>query len=146
MNKKWAQGKFTLKNPEKYVGTKQPTYRSSWEFSFMTFCDNHPNIIQWASEAVKIPYRNPLTGKQSVYVPDFFVMYQDKNGNQRAELVEVKPSSQATMEAAGKNKQNAAAVAVNTAKWQAATAWAKRNSITFRVITERDMFHQGRKR
>lgn len=143
---KWAQGKYTVKNTSKYVGNKQPTYRSSWEWSFCNFCDNHPNIIQWASEAVKIPYRNPLTGKQSVYVPDFFVVYQDKNGNQRAELVEIKPSSQATMEAAGKNKQNAAAVAVNTAKWQAASTWAKKNSITFRVITEHDIFRQGNKR
>lgn len=143
---KWAQGKFTLKNPSKYVGTKTPTYRSSWEWSFMTFCDNHPNIIQWASEAVKIPYRNPMTGKQSVYVPDFFVMYQDKNGNQRAELVEVKPSSQATMEAAGRNNQNKASVAVNTAKWQAAHHWSKSMGITFRVVTEKDMFRQGSKR
>ena len=143
---KWAQGKFTLKNPGKYVGTKSPTYRSSWEFSFMTFCDNHPNIIQWASEAVKIPYRNPLTGKQSVYVPDFFVQYEDKNGNKRAELVEIKPTSQMTVEAAGKNVHNKMHVAVNTAKWAAARAWCSRQQITFRVITERDIFHQGNKR
>lgn len=143
---KFAQGKYTLKNPDKYVGTKSPTYRSSWEWSFMTFCDNHPNIIQWASEAVQIPYRNPVTGKQSIYVPDFFVMYEDKNGNRRAEVVEVKPSSQATMEAAGKNNQNKLSVVVNTAKWQAAQAWCSRQKITFRVITERDIFHQGRKR
>ena len=143
---KWMQGKFTPKNPDKYVGTKTPTYRSSWEWSFMTFCDNHPNIIQWANEAVKIPYRNPLTGKQSVYVPDFFVQYQDKNGKQRAELLEVKPSSQATMEAAGKNTQNKMSVVVNMAKWQAAQAWCARQKITFRVITEKDMFWQGNKR
>lgn len=143
---KFAQGKFVLKSPEKYVGTKTPTYRSSWEHSFMTFCDNHPNIIQWASEAIKIPYRNPVSGKQSVYVPDFFVVYEDKNGNRRAELVEVKPSSQATLENAGKNIQNKLSVVVNTAKWQAAHAWCKRQNITFRVITEKDMFHQGRKR
>jgi len=32
---KFAQGKYKVKNPEKYVGTKEPTYRSSWEFMFM---------------------------------------------------------------------------------------------------------------
>jgi hypothetical protein len=143
---KFAQGKFTLKNTEKYVGTKTPTYRSSWEHTFMMFCDNHPNIIQWASEAVQIPYRNPVTGKQSIYVPDFFVMYEDKNGNRRAEIVEVKPSSQATMEAAGKNNQNKLSVVVNTAKWQAAQIWCRRQQITFRVITEKDIFRQGQKR
>ena len=143
---KFAQGKFTLKNTEKYVGNKTPTYRSSWEHTFMMFCDNHPNIIQWASEAVQIPYRNPVTGKQSIYVPDFFVMYEDKNGNRRAEIVEVKPSSQATMEAAGKNNQNKLSVVVNTAKWQAAQIWCRRQQITFRVITEKDIFRQGQKR
>lgn len=139
-NKKWLQGKYTIKNVEKYVGTNSPTYRSSWEFAFMQFCDNHPNIINWANEAIKIPYRNPLTGKQSIYVPDFLVVYQDKDGNQRTELVEIKPSSQTTLESAGKNKQNQAAVAVNMAKWQAANAWAKRTGITFKVISESDIF------
>jgi len=143
---KFAQGKFTLKNTEKYVGTKTPTYRSSWEHTFMMFCDNHPNIIQWASEAVQIPYRNPVTGKQSIYVPDFFVMYEDKNGNRRAEIVEVKPSSQATMEAAGKNNQNKLSVVVNTAKWQAAQIWCRRQQITFRVITENDLWHNGKRK
>jgi hypothetical protein len=143
---KFAQGKFTPKNPEKYVGTKTPTYRSSWESTFMMFCDNHPNIIQWASEAVQIPYRNPVTGKQSIYVPDFFVMYEDKSGNRRAEIVEIKPSSQSTMEAAGNNNHNKISVVVNTAKWQAAQIWCRRQQITFRVITEKDIFRQGQKR
>ena len=75
---RFAQGKYTLKNPQKYSGRKTPTYRSSWEFAFMRFCDEHPNVSQWASEAFKIPYRNPLTGKHTVYVPDFFIAYTDK--------------------------------------------------------------------
>ena len=68
-----ARGRYTLRNPDKYAGTKSPIYRSSWEHTFMTFCDNNPAVIGWASEAVRIPYKNPLTGKQSSYVPDFFV-------------------------------------------------------------------------
>ena len=55
----------------------------------MKFCDEHPNVSQWASEAVKIPYRNPLTGKYTVYVPDFFIVYADKGGKQKVELIEV---------------------------------------------------------
>lgn len=140
MASKWLQGKFEMKNVEKYAGTKQPMYRSSWEFAFMQFCDNHPNIINWASEAIKIPYRNPFTGKQTVYVPDFLVVYQDKNGQKRTELVEIKPSSQVTLEAAGKNRGNVASVALNQAKWQAAHHWAKSMGITFRVVTESEIF------
>lgn len=139
-NNKWLQGKYTIKNPKKYVGTKTPIYRSSWEFAFCQFADNHPNIINWASEAIKIPYRNPLTGKHSIYVPDFLVVYQDKDGNQRTELIEIKPSSQTTLESAGKSKQNIAAVAVNTAKWAAAQHFCKSAKITFRVITEQQIF------
>ncbi len=75
---KYAQGKYTVKNREKYVGRKEPTYRSSWEFSFMAFADNNPNILQWASEPFMIPYRNPFTGKNTIYVPDFMMVYVDR--------------------------------------------------------------------
>ena len=36
---RFAKGKFTCKNQEKYVGLKTPTYRSSWEHAFMRLCD-----------------------------------------------------------------------------------------------------------
>ena len=54
---KYANGQFQPKNPEKYVGKKTPTYRSSWEHVFMTFCDNNPAITQWVSEAIHINYQ-----------------------------------------------------------------------------------------
>ena len=141
-----ARGRYTLKNPEKYAGTKNPIYRSSWEHTFMTFCDNNPAVIGWASEAVRIPYKNPLTGKQSSYVPDFFVQYQDKDGNRKSELVEIKPSNQSTMEGAGRSRNRHMAVVQNMAKWEAATRWCKQKRITFRVVTENDLYHQGKKR
>jgi hypothetical protein len=142
----YAQGKFNLKNPEKYVGGRTPTYRSSWEFAFMRFCDEHPSVAKWASEAVKIPYRNPFTGKYTVYVPDFFIAYVDANGKQHAELIEVKPSNQMTLEGAGRNKRNQAHAVLNQAKWQAANAYCKQNNIKFRIVTEKDIFHTGKRR
>ncbi len=66
---RFAQGKYTLVNPDKYVGNKTPTYRSSWEWHFMRFCDSDARILKWASEAIKIPYKDPFTGKGTVYVP-----------------------------------------------------------------------------
>jgi hypothetical protein len=145
MARKFASGKFTLKNPEKYIGNKTPTYRSGWEFHFMRFCDENPNITQWASEAVKIPYRNPLTGKQTIYVPDFFIAYTDKTGRQKVELIEVKPSNQAVKEKLGKSKHNQAHWIINQAKWEAARAWCKQQGIAFRIVTEQDIFHQGKR-
>ena len=53
---KFSQGIYKIKHPEKYVGSKDPTYRSSWEYTFMSFCDNNPSVQQWASEPVRIPY------------------------------------------------------------------------------------------
>ena len=142
----FAQGKFTLKNPKKYMGNKTPTYRSGWEFTFMKFCDEHPSVSQWASESIRIPYRNPFTGKQTIYVPDFFIVYADKNGKQRVELVEVKPSSQAVKEKLGRSKHNQAHYVVNQAKWEAARAWCKQKGVYLRIVTEQDIFHNGRRR
>jgi len=91
---KFAQGLYEVANVSKYVGDKLPYFRSSWELAFMRMCDAHPNITKWASENVKIPYRNPVTGKYTNYVPDFMIQYTDKDGNQHVELIEIKPRNQ----------------------------------------------------
>ena len=74
---RFARGKFVPTRPEKYVGNRSPTYRSSWEWTFMHFCDKDPRILKWASEAVKIPYKDPFAGRPTVYVPDFFIVYNE---------------------------------------------------------------------
>lgn len=138
--RRFANGKYQLKHPEKYVGNKLPTYRSSWEFTVMQTFDNHPAIQKWASEAISIPYRCPMTGRQTVYIPDFFIQYVDRDGSIHTELVEVKPRNQTFREAVGKNKNNQIEYARNMAKWQAATAWCRKQGIKFRVINESDIF------
>jgi hypothetical protein len=139
---KFAQGKFTMKNPGKYVGTKNPTYRSSWEWSFMNFCDTNNSVQKWASEAIQIPYKDPLTNRHTVYVPDFFIQYADKFGRMHVELVEIKPASQTLLERVGKNKYNQAQFVKNQAKWAAATLWCKQQGIKFRILNENDIFSQ----
>jgi hypothetical protein len=140
---KWAQGLYEPKNPQKYVGKHKPRYRSGWELTFMNFCDSNHNIIYWASEAIAIPYRNPVTGKAANYIPDFFVVYQNKYGKQIAEIVEIKPKKQSIMESKASNKDKLV-VAVNHAKWQAAMAYCKQQGYTFRVVTEDDLFRNGK--
>lgn len=146
MSLKFSKGVYKVKNPEKYVGNKIPTYRSSWEFTFMNFCDNNPSIQQWASESVKIPYRDPLTGKQTVYVPDFLIVYLDKNLKRHAELIEIKPANQTLKERVGKNPYNQAQFVKNQAKWAAAAQWCQQQGLKFRVINEQDIFHNPKKR
>jgi hypothetical protein len=145
MSMKFAQSIYTVKNIEKYVGTNPPFCRSSWETTFCLFCDNNPSIQQWASEPVKIPYRDPLTGKQSVYVPDFLISYVDKQMKRHAELIEIKPANQMLLEKVGKNPYNQAQYVKNMAKWSAATAWCKNQGIKFRVINETDIFSNTKK-
>lgn len=143
---KFAQGRFEMKNPAKYVGKKIPLARSSWEFVFMRMLDEHPGVENWASESIQIPYRDPLTGKSTIYVPDFFVVYVDKNGAKHAEVVEIKPSNHTLREAVGKSQYNQQQYVKNLAKWEAANAWCKQQGIRFRVLNEGDIFHQGGKR
>jgi hypothetical protein len=142
MSSKFARGKFAMTKPEKYVGNKMPIYRSSWEWSFMRFCDTNDNVQKWASEAVNIPYRDPLTGRNTIYVPDFFIQYVDKNQKMHVELIEIKPASQTIIERVGKNKYNQAQFVKNQAKWAAATIWCKQQGIKFRIVNENDLFSQ----
>lgn len=143
---KFAQGKYNVKNPDKYVGTKSPTYRSSWEFVFCKTLDEHPGVMNWASESIQIPYRDPLTGKQTIYVPDFFIVYLDKNKKKHAEVIEVKPESQTKRDKLGKSRYNQEQYIKNLAKWEACQIWCKQRGLTFRIVNEGDIFHQGNKR
>ena len=141
---KFAQGAYVVKNKEKYVGKGTPRYRSGWEHAFMRFLDNNDNILQWASESISIPYRNPITGKQSIYVPDFLITYRNRNNQMIAEVIEIKPKKQSVVESKMKANERAT-VAVNYAKWDAATKWCKKQGLLFRVVTEDQLFHQGGK-
>jgi hypothetical protein len=85
-------------------------------------------------------YRDPLTGRQTVYVPDFFIQYVNKNGQMLTELIEIKPSSQQILERVGKNKYNQAQFVKNQAKWRVAEAWCKQQGIKFRILNENDIF------
>ena len=143
---KFAQGIYEVRNPEKYMGNHKPRYRSGWEFTFMNFCDNNKSVLKWASESIAIPYMNPITGKRSNYIPDFFIVYENKFGKQVAEMVEIKPKKQSLIESRVASARDRAVVAVNHAKWAAARAYCIQNSFTFRVITEDDLFHQGRRK
>ena len=140
---KYQQGTYEPKNPQKYLGKGLPRYRSGWELAVFRMCDNHPAIIGWGSETHRIPYRNPLTGKNTNYVPDLLMVYKDRNGGNHAEMVEIKPSNQILGEA--RSQADKAAAVVNQAKWEAARAWCKSKGLGFRVITENEIFNKPKK-
>ena len=38
------------------------------------------------------------------------------------------------------------AIAINHAKWEAAAKWCRLKGVHFRIVTEGDLFHQGKRR
>ena len=119
-------GKFKPKNYKKYKG--DPTkiyYRSLWERRFMVYCDNNPNIIEWGSEEIIIPYRSPVDKKVHRYFPDFYIKYRNTLGEIRREIIEVKPKSQCfppkePKRVTKKYKQKVLTYIINQAKFKAA--------------------------
>ena len=141
----FAQGTFVPRNPQKYVGKGNPRYRSGWEFSFFQFCDNNEAVLEWASEAIAIKYRHPITGKITNYVPDVFMRYRTKNNKICTEIIEIKPRKQSLIEGR-MTERDRMIVAINHAKWQAARAWCAQAGIVFRVLNEDVMFRKAPKK
>lgn len=135
-------GKFIPANKEKYKGDwKKITYRSTWEAFFMKWLDTHPQVLQWNSEEVVIPYFCNAEGKKRRYFMDFWAKFD--TGQQF--FFEVKPKKE-TMPPKIPAKVTVAAKkryinenytwSVNTDKWKAASATADKMGIIFRLITE----------
>jgi len=141
---KYSQGIYNPVHPEKYLGKGVIRYRSSWESKFMLFLDHHPSIKQWASESIYIPYKCPVTGKSKNYIPDFFIIYETKDGTKKAEVIEIKPLKETGAKRVN-SQRNQLIVARNLAKWQAATAYCAKQGLTFRVISENSLFGNGKK-
>ena len=142
---KYYQGRFKPKNPKKYLG--DPTniiYRSGWELKFMRFCDNHPNVIQWGSEEVVIPYISPIDGKVHRYFTDFIVKQLNTMGKKETLIIEVKPKAQ-TRPPEKKSRVTKRYLTevktwgVNQAKWKAANEFCKDRGWKFKIVTETDL-------
>ena len=133
-------------NPQKYRG--DPTnivMRSSWETKFAIWCDTNPAVIKWNSEETVIPYVSPVDNKAHRYFVDFLVTLINKEGKKETLLIEIKPKLQSTI-TERQSQRDRAQVAINYAKWDAATKWCKQQGLTFRVINEDQIFHQGGKK
>ena len=135
-------GRFKPKNYKKYKG--DPTnvfYRSLWERRFMVYCDNNPNILEWGSEEIIIPYKSPLDKKVHRYFPDFFIKYKNSSGKIIREIIEVKPKRHLSPPKEPKRKTKRYLGEVNTyiinqAKYKAAEEFCKDRKLGFRILTE----------
>lgn len=140
MAKSYSKGEYVPKNVEKVFGKRPIIYRSSWEMSLMRVFDENPAVLQWSSESITVPYQNPLTGKWTMYLPDFFVIYIDKNNQKHAEIIEIKPWKEDPRNPAKASTRTKLTQAINGAKWAAAAAYCRKRGWGFRVMTENQLF------
>ena len=140
------KGRFVPKHPEKYLGDpKRIIFRSSWEVRLFQWLDSTPAVMQWASEEFSIPYLSPADNAVHQYYPDALVIYKDKYGNVKKEIVEIKPYKETVLTARATDRDKYALM-INQAKWKAAARFAEQQGMTFRVITEKSMFANGQTR
>jgi hypothetical protein len=147
MAKKYHQGIFKPKNPEKYVGDSSNIfYRSSWELKFMIFADTNPNVLKYASEEIAIPYYSNVDHKMHRYFPDFLVQIKTSNGSIKKLMIEVKPSAETVPPVVKKNTKKylteLAKYSVNSSKWSAAEAYCLKNGMEFLIMTEQHLYNK----
>lgn len=140
------KGIFRARNPHKYKG--DPTkiiYRSRWELMVMQKLDDHPDVFEWSSEEIIIPYRSPVDGKVHRYFPDFWVKKKDREGRIVQDLIEVKPYKQTKQPAIMEGKPNRRYInevmtwGINSAKWKAAREYCIDRGWNFVIITEKEL-------
>ena len=142
-------GKFLPQNLTKYKGNfRKITYRSTWEHFVMRWLDNHPNVVQWNSEEVVVPYFSNADGKKRRYFVDFWVKFD--TGQQF--FFEVKPKKEThaptkpvrlTTAAKRRYIDEIYTWSVNQDKWKAAKSVADKMGIEFRIITEDSLRRLG---
>lgn len=141
----FKQGIFKPSNPQKYIGSSNPIYRSGWELKFFRWADLNENIIAWGSENIIIPYVSPFDQKVHRYFVDNFIVFKDKDGNKKKFLIEIKPSSQVARPEYSKRKKQSTMVyeqttwVTNQAKWEAAKKWAEKKNCQFLILTEKEL-------
>lgn len=104
------------------------TYRSSYEYEYMKKLEADSRCLKYISEPFMIPYVD-ADGAKKNYIPDLLVLWDTG----KIELLEIKPS--AMIRASNVQRK---------AKW--AIRWLKEKSpdITFRFITEKDIFKSNK--
>lgn len=147
MARSYKQGIYEVRNKDKYIGTKEPRFLSSYENHFFSWCDRSNAILKWGAEVVVVNYFNPVKNRNARYIVDVYIKYVNKHGEIREELIEIKPLDQCSPPKKGRGKkaentyiQESLTWATNQSKWEAAEKYAKDRGWTFRIITEKSLF------
>jgi hypothetical protein len=139
---KYMKGKYKLHHPEKYQGdVSEIVYRSSWEFKLNRFLDLNPSVYKWASEELVIPYWSVADNKMRRYFTDYVVQVRGASGIIKTFIVEVKPYSQTIAPKRGRKSERTYTKEcydwqVNSDKWAAATEYARKHNMEFKIFDE----------
>ena len=138
-------GKFTPKNPKKYIGDpKNIVYRSRWELQCFRWCDNQSTVKRWASEEIVVPYQYSVDEFVHRYYPDLYIEYT----NGKKVLVEIKPDKETRPPEKPKRQTQryvteSMTYIKNQDKWEAAQAFCKVKGWKFEVWTEKTLEKMG---
>ena len=105
---------------------------------FFRFCDNNPNVLEWGSENVVVPYKSPVDNRMHRYFVDNFIVIRE--GEQiKKYLVEIKPFKQTQLPTTKYKKRRhllyeQKMYITNQAKWEAAKEYGKKKLETLDAI------------
>ncbi len=141
---RFKQGIYRPKHPQKFIG-KHAVYRSSFELRFMQWADRNPNVLEWSSEQIIVPYVSPIGGRAHRYYVDNFVVLREGDVIKKY-LVEIKPHKQTQPPQPSKRKKQQTMLyeqtqwVINQAKWSAAREFARKRNAEFIILTEKELF------
>ena len=143
------QGEYIPVNKSKYVGKGNPFYRSSYEKRVFYWCDHRKNVLKWSVESIAIPYLFEVDNRVHRYYPDVIADIQDKQGNVKTYVIEIKPYNQTIppKKPLNKNKKRQDRYTYeivrwikNNNKWVATEQYCKKHGYEFKILTEKHIF------
>ena len=156
MYKNVKQGWYKIQNSSKHLipgdrfmqsfneATNSVLYKSGLELKAIRYCDLSPKIKKWSLEPYPIKYRKPTDNRVHRYYVDLYVEY----ATGARFLIEIKPSTQIVPPRMPKKQTRKSLLTfqraqvtfgINTAKWDAAAAFAEKFGMTFAFLTEKEL-------
>ncbi len=144
-----TEGVYIPENPKKYIGSKPPEFKSLWERYVFYWCDTNTTVVKWGYECIVIPYIYAVDSKKHMYHVDLYVEIMDERGVIKKWLLEIKPLEDRTAPKEPKSKSKKAldrfkfkaeTFIKNMNKWDAARLYAKQRGMTFKILSENEIF------
>lgn len=149
MKNEYNHGIYNIVNKHKYIGKKNPMYRSSWEYRVFYWCDQSKNILEWSVESIAISYLFEIDNKLHRYYPDVYASIRQNDGNIQKYIIEIKPYK-FTCEPKkplinNKKSQKRYNYEIiqwikNNNKWKYAIEYCNKHNYIFKILTEKNIF------